>query len=93
MTGKHTEFQSQVKRLRIDLTHSEVELSNKNHSEEGDIGHLRKRFRKIMLSKKAPKRLWYYGFVHQAVIFNRIARGKTERMDIEEVTGKTPDIS
>ena len=40
ITGKHTEFQVQVKRLCIDLMHSEVEQSNQNHDPEGGIGHM-----------------------------------------------------
>ena len=44
ITGKHMEFQAQVKCFRIDLTHSEVERPNHNHAAEGDIGHMKKRF-------------------------------------------------
>ena len=93
ITGKHTEFQAQVKRLRIDMTYSEVERSNQNHAAEGEIGHLKRRFRQKMVRKNVPKRLWDYGLVHQAGVLNRIARGKTGRTGIEEVTGQTPDIS
>ena len=93
ITGKHTEFQAQVKRLRIDLTHSEKERSNQNHAAEGEIGHLKRRFRQKMLAKAVPKRLWDYGLVHQAGVLSRTSRGKTGRTGIEEVTGQTPDIS
>ena len=44
--GKHIKFQYQVKYLRIDLTNSEVLWLNNNHVVEGDIGHLKKHFRK-----------------------------------------------
>ena len=92
ITGKNTEFQAQVKLLRIDLTHSEKERSNQNHAAEGEIGHLKKRFRQKMVSKAVPKRLWDYGLVHQAGVLNRIARGKTGHTGLKEVTGQTPDI-
>ena len=45
------------------------------------------------MQKKVPKRVWVYGIVHQAGVLNRISRGKTGRTGIEELTGKTPDIS
>ena len=37
--------------------------------------------------------MWDYGLVHQAGVLNRIARGKSGRTGIEEITGQTPDIS
>ena len=86
------EFQAQVKCFRIDLTHSEVERPNHNHVAEGDIGYMKKRFHKKLMSKKVPKRIWNYGLVHQADILNMIARGKTGLADIEEVIGQTTGI-
>ena len=76
ITGKHTDSQVQVQCLRIDLTHSEVEQFNQNHAAEGDIWHLKKHFRKKMVSKKVPMGLWDYGLVHKAGILSRISRGK-----------------
>ena len=93
ITGKHTEFQARLKRLRIYLTHSEVERSNNNHATGGDIGRLKKRFWQNMVSKKFPKNLWDYGLVHQDGILSCISRGKTVWTGIEKVTGKTPEIS
>ena len=51
ITGKNTEFQAQVKRLRIDMTYTEKERSNQNHAAEQEIGHLKKRFRQKMVTK------------------------------------------
>ena len=93
ITGNHTEFQVQVNHLRIDLTHSEVEQFNQNHAAEGDIWHLKKHFRKKMVSKKVPMGLWDYGLVHKAGILSRISRGKMGWTGIEEVTGQMPEIS
>ena len=77
----------------MEVTHSEVEQYNQNHSADCEIGELKKRYRQKMLRKKLPKRVWDYGFVHQAEVLSRIYRGMTRRTGIEEVTGKTPDIS
>ena len=93
LIGKNTEFQAQAKRLGIALTHSEAERSNQNHAAEREIGELKKRYKQKMIRKGAPKRTWDYGFVHQAGVLNRIARGVNGRTGLEEVTGDTPDIS
>ena len=58
ITVKHREFHDQIKRLRVELTHSEVERSSHNHAAEGEIGHLKNCFGKNMVSNKVPKRLW-----------------------------------
>ena len=90
---KHTEFQDKVNHLRIYLTHSEVEHSNNNQAAEGKIGHMKNHLRQNIVSKKLPKRLWYYGLFHQDGILSRISHGKTGRTGIEEVTGQALDIS
>ena len=91
--GKHTEFQAQVKRLYIDLTHSEVARYNQNHAAEGDTGHLKKHFCQNIVSKKVPNSLWCSGLFQQAGIVIRITHGKLGWAGIEEVTGQTPYIS
>ena len=92
ITGKHTDFQDQVKRLRIDLTHSELEWSNQNHVEEDEIGHLKNSFWQKIVSNKVPRSIWDYGLFHQAGILISIARGKTVRAGIDEVTVQTTNI-
>ena len=82
ITGKHIDLQDQVKRLRIDLTHSQVAWSNQNHAVEGDIGHMKKRFCQNILPKKVPKCLCDNGLVHQYIILSRIYCGKTGRTGI-----------
>ena len=49
---KHTAFQDQLKRSRIELTHSEVEWSNHNHTMKGDIGYMKKSVWQNMVFKK-----------------------------------------
>ena len=51
--GKNMVVQAQVKRLRIYLTHLEVELSNQNQAAEGDIGHMKKCFGKLLCPRKS----------------------------------------
>ena len=46
-----------------------------------------------MIKKGAPKIVWDYGFVHQAGVLSRLARGRNGQTGIEEVTGNTPYIS
>jgi hypothetical protein len=46
-----------------------------------------------MTSKRAPKRLWDYGIVHQAEIMSWMARGGKGQTGYEDVIGETPDIS
>ena len=83
LSGKNTELQAQARKLNVDLTHSEAEKSKHNHAEDRDISDLKKRYRQKMLLKKVPKRVWDYGFVHQAEVLSRISRGTTGRTDIE----------
>ena len=57
ITGTHMEFLAEIKHFCIDLAHSKVEQSNYNHTAEGDIGHLKKRFWQNMVSKKVSNQL------------------------------------
>ena len=83
---KHKYFQARLNRLLTDLTHSEVEQYNHNHTAEVDIGHMENRFWSKMVSKKVLNHLWGYDLVYQSGILIRIARGKTVQTFIEEVT-------
>ena len=93
ITVTHTKFQYQVKHLHIELTHSELERSNKNHAGEGEIGHPKKRFCQNMVPKKSPERLLDCGLVYQAGILSRFACGEIGRTGVEEVTRQSPYIS
>ena len=57
------------------------------------IGELKRQYRQKMIQKGAPKRVRDYGFFYHAGVLNQIARGRSGRTGIEEVTGTTPDIS
>ena len=83
LTVKNTEFQAQARKLNVNITHSEVEQSYQNHAAERDIGELKKRYQQKILRKKVPKRVWEYGFVHQAEVLSRISIGTTGSTGIE----------
>ena len=63
---------------------------------EGCIRELKKRWFRIMVKKKVPRRLWDYGLVwvsetgNLTVSSSKYAHGRTS---IEIITGDTPDIS
>ena len=55
--GKHTEFQTMVRKHAIDLHVTKPHRHNQSKVE----GEIQKRWFRIMLKKKVPKRLWDYG--------------------------------
>jgi hypothetical protein len=46
-----------------------------------------------MVEKRAPKRLWDFGIVHQSELMSRMSRGDDGRTGYEKILGETPDIS
>ena len=82
-----------MKRLGIDVNHSEAERLNQNHAAEQEIGKLKKTYKKNMIKKGEPKIVWDYGFVHQSGVLSRLAQGRNGRTGMKEVIGNTPDIS
>ena len=93
VTGRHTKFQEEVRRLKVRMTYSETGRSNQNHKAELEIRELKRRWRRKMIDKQVPKRLWDYGLRHAAAIMKLIPRGSNGRTGYEEVTGITPDIA
>jgi hypothetical protein len=76
-TGRDTDFMREVRRLRIKVTYAEKERHNQNHAAEREIRDLKRRgWHNKTTNKRAPKRLWDYGIVHQAEIMSRMARGR-----------------
>ena len=79
----------------IDLHVTEPDCHNQSKV-EGVIREMRKKWFHVMLKKKVPHRLWYYGLTWVAEIIQR-----TEGLEgylhyltfLEEVTGETPDVS
>jgi hypothetical protein len=74
-TGRDTEFVKESKRLRIKVTYAEKGRHNQNRAAEREIRDLKQRWHNNMVGKRAPKRLWDYGIVHQAELMSRMSRG------------------
>ena len=93
--GKRTTFMQVIRNNDIKIHVSEPYRPNQNPA-ESTIRELKKRWYRIMLKKKVPKRLWDYGLVwicetgNLTVSSSRYAHGRTP---LELVTGDTPDIS
>ena len=94
-TGKNTEFMKQIRKNDIDYHVIEPERHNQNPA-EGVIRELRRKWFRIMIRKRVPRRFWDYGARWVAEIMQRTATS-AGRMDdaipIELVTGDTTDIS
>jgi len=93
MTGRNTEFQKEIWRLKILARVTESGRHNQNHRAEGDINELEKRWRRRMAQNNVPKRLWDFGLVYEAKIMRLIPRGDSKRSGYEILTGETPDVS
>ena len=93
LSGKHTEFMQHVRHLRIQIHWAEKGHHKQNHRVEREIGILKARWRRRMVTKSIPTRLWDYGLVYESEILSRTSRGNDGRTGYEELTGKTPDIS
>ena len=59
-TRKNTDFMKNIRRYDIKHHVIEPDRHNQNHA-EGTIRELRKKWFRVMLRKKVPRRLWDYG--------------------------------
>jgi len=93
-TKPGTNFMKKIRKYDIDFHVSEPERSNQNAA-EGVIREVRKKWFRMMVAKRVPRRLWDYGYRHACKIMQHTAsysgrlKGKTP---IEYVTGEKPDI-
>jgi hypothetical protein len=92
-TGRHTEFVTEARRMRIMLHTTEQGCKNQNHAAESEIGFLAKRWKLRMTKRKVSKRLWDFGLVYESELLSRMSWGSNQRTGYKEVTGQTPDIS
>jgi hypothetical protein len=93
--GKKTEFMRNIRKYAIDYKITEPERPNHNFA-EGVIREVRKKWFRIMVKKKVPKRLWDYGFRWVCEIQNRTSnssRGLDGRCPLEKITGELVDIT
>ena len=94
-TGKGTLFMKSIKKFDTQYHVSSPRRPNENPV-ESTVREIKKKWYRIMIRQKVPKRLWDFGFVWICEISNltvsssRYAHGRTP---IEILLGDTPDIS
>ncbi|MHA7927589.1 MAG: Ty1/Copia family ribonuclease HI, partial [Marinobacter sp.] len=95
LSGPNTEFMKTAKRLHIDVRWAEKGRHWQNHRAEREIGILKQRWRRRVIEKRIPPRLWDYALVYESEILSRMSRGDSleDRTGYERLTGRTPDIS
>jgi hypothetical protein len=93
--SKGTTFMKEIKKNDIDYHIIEPERHNQNPA-EGVIRELRRKWFRIMVKKRVPRRFWDYGIRWVAETMQRTATTAgtmSVTVPMECVTGETPDIS
>ena len=93
--GKRTEFQSTEQKHAINL-HVTKPHHHNQLKVEGVVQEIRKRWFRVMLKKKVPKRLWDYGIKWVCEVMQHTASTSGNlyrRTALEQLTGETPEIS
>ncbi len=91
--GRHTSFQTLVRKLGINMTFSEPHCHNQLQQVDVAICEVKQRWRNKMSTQNVPKRLWCFGLEHQACLMHFIPRGRNNRMGYKMILGRIPDIS
>jgi hypothetical protein len=90
-----TTFMKEICKHNVDYHIIEPERPNQNPA-EGVIRELRKRWFRIMVKKRVPRKFWDYGIRWVAETMQRTATSAGSmgiNIPLENVTGDTPDIS
>ena len=85
----------QIRKSDIDYHGIEPERHNEN-STEGVIREVRRKWYRMMICKRVPKKFWAYGirWLCEVMQWNHICANRLDGcVPIEEVTGETADIS
>jgi hypothetical protein len=93
--SKGTEFMKTCRKHDIRITRTEPERSNQNPA-EGVIREVRRKWFRIMIRKRVPRKLWDYGVRWTCQVMQRTsteAGGLRGVCPLQEVTGETVDIS
>lgn len=93
--GRKTEFMKNIRQYSVDYHVTEPERPNHNFA-ESVIREIRKKWFRIMVKKRVPRRLWDYGLRWVCDIQNRTSnssRGLDGRCPLERITGESVDIS
>ena len=60
---------------------------------EDSIWELKRIWKRCMIKRRYPKRVWYFGVVYESNILYIISRGHDGRTGMDIITGDTVDIS
>jgi hypothetical protein len=93
--GPNTDFMKNIRKYEIEHHVSEPGRPQQNRA-ESVIREVKRRWFRLMVKQKAPKRLWDYGIVWVCEVMSLTANSSFSldgRTPMEEVTGETPDIS
>ena len=90
--GPKSYFQKTMQHYRIHGHQVEPYSPWQNRAEDS-IRELKRRWKRRMIKRRAPKRVWDFGMVYEAEILSRISRGHDQRTGLERLTGDTCDIS
>ena len=90
--GENSRFHKRVRYLNI-ATHRTEPYSQWQNRAENSVGKLKARWKRRMVRRRVPSRVWDYGLVYEAEIMSRMASGYDGRTGMERITGDTCDIS
>lgn len=89
--GRNSLFDKYIRHYRINRHVIEPYSPWQNKAESG-IRIIKSRWKRLMVNRKVPKRLWDFALVWISQIYTRSAT-KSGRTGFEIITGDTPDIS
>jgi hypothetical protein len=89
-TGRRSKFEQLIRHYKISNNAIEPFSPWQNKAESG-IRIIKARWKRLMIKRKVPKRLWDFALVWIVQIYSRSAN-KDGRSGFEIITGDTPDI-
>ena len=91
-TGPGTEFQKLLIHYHIKDHTSEPETPNQNRAEDS-IREIKRRWKRRIMKRRVPKRVWDFAVTWEAEILSRMCRHNNDYTGFERLTGDTVDIS
>jgi len=89
--GRKSQFDKSIHHYKINK-HTIEPFSPWQNKAESGIRIIKAKWKRLMITRKVPKRLWDFALVWIAQIYSRTAM-KHGRTGFEVITGDTPDIS
>lgn len=87
-----SEFQKLMTKYHI-VGHQNKAKTQRYNRAEDSVRELKRRWKKTIIKRIVPKRLWDYGMVWEAEILSRMCRSNSGYTCIKRITGDTADIS